>query len=173
MVGVALSARLRARSSSRFKPAPTTRMDDTMPVRVQRKRAKDWRMPPNAVYVGRGTKWGNPFVVGRHGTAQECVELFALCLYGYLCISTDDDTYQAQKRLREAVRDDICALEGKDLACWCRAGKPCHADVLLQVANWKPPLPAPADALLKARKERTEQVQAATRKLLEVRNKRA
>ena len=35
-----------------------------MPIRVQRKRTKGWRMPANTVYVGRPTKWGNPYVVG-------------------------------------------------------------------------------------------------------------
>ena len=36
-----------------------------MPERVQRKRTKGWKMPPNTVYVGRGSKWGNPFIVGQ------------------------------------------------------------------------------------------------------------
>ena len=34
------------------------------PIRIQRKRTKGWRMPPNTVYVGRPTIWGNPFPVG-------------------------------------------------------------------------------------------------------------
>lgn len=35
-------------------------------------------MPENTVYVGRGSKWGNPFIVGEHGMAKECAERFAL-----------------------------------------------------------------------------------------------
>ena len=38
------------------------------PVRIQ-KRSKGWKMPENTVYVGRPTKWGNPFVVGKPGGA--------------------------------------------------------------------------------------------------------
>ena len=97
-----------------------------MPKRIQRKRTKGWKMPPNAVYVGRPTKWGNPCTVGEPHpydsadgeplTAQECVDI-------YRCL------YFSPKALEE--------LRGKDLACWCRLDQPCHADVLLELANTK------------------------------------
>jgi len=45
----------------------------TNPIRIQRKRTKGWKKPENAVYVGRGSEWGNPFVVGIDGTAEECI----------------------------------------------------------------------------------------------------
>lgn len=43
-----------------------------MPKRIQRKRSKGWRMPAGAVYVGRGTKWGNPFTIEEEN-GQWCV----------------------------------------------------------------------------------------------------
>jgi hypothetical protein len=46
------------------------------PVRIQRRRAKGWRLPDNTVVVDRSTPWGNPFVVGRDGNAARCVELY-------------------------------------------------------------------------------------------------
>jgi hypothetical protein len=102
-----------------------------MPERIQRKRSKGWKMPMDTVVVTRGTKWGNPAIVnarvrpgsgGAHApnfpTAEEAVDFF-----------------------REYIKhcpDLIAALpelRGKHLACWCGAGQPCHADVLLKLAN--------------------------------------
>ena len=84
-----------------------------MPTGIQRKRTRGWRMPPNTVYVGRPTKWGNPFKVSGldHKTA---VALF-----------------------ERNVLPDLPAheLRGKNLACWCPLDQPCHRDVLLQAAN--------------------------------------
>jgi hypothetical protein len=81
-------------------------------------------MPDGAVYVGRPTKWGNPFAIGaphpEHGrrmTRDEAIDLYAA--------SVDDD-------LAAAARAE---LRGKDLVCWCAPDARCHADVLLQLAN--------------------------------------
>lgn len=101
----------------------------TVPTRIQRKRTKGWKMPENTVYVGRPTKWGNQFEIGRYNfvlrrelTAQDCV-----------------DRYRAKIENRSMFRFDefdvVVELEGKDLACWCPFGEPCHADVLLELAN--------------------------------------
>jgi len=99
------------------------------PKRIQRKRAKGWKMPPNAIYVGRPTKWGNPYrigqTVGPHDepmTAQEAV----MCYSGYIVANQ-----QGGLRFRLPIEH----LHGKDLACWCRLDQPCHADVLLELAN--------------------------------------
>lgn len=106
------------------------------PLRIQRKRAKGWRMPENTVCVDRSTKWGNPFVVGEHGTRAECVHLYENLLCGHICISCG-----VQPSLLMAYRAMVIAyrheLKGKNLACWCKAG-PCHADVLLDVARLAP-----------------------------------
>lgn len=88
------------------------------PKRIQRKRTKGWRMPENAVYVGRPTKWGNPYSVSVWGTRERALGEFR-ALMG---------------RWPEFVEMTL-ELRGKDLACWCPLDQPCHADVLLELAN--------------------------------------
>lgn len=88
------------------------------PRRIQRRRAQGWRMPLGAVYVGRPTKWGNPFVVGRDGTAAECVDLYRAIASGYLCITKPAVDVKDQELARKAMDD---------------AQR--HADVLLEIAN--------------------------------------
>jgi len=98
-----------------------------IPKRIQRKRTKGWKMPPNTVYVGRGSKWGNPFKVGNPDneermefTLDESLKNYKLWLLGKI---------QVTKEL------DLSELKGKDLACWCPLDKRCHADILLELAN--------------------------------------
>lgn len=92
-----------------------------MPKRIQLSRAKGWRMPPNTVNVARPGKWGNRYSVAEYGR-ELAVFNHMLWIRGILLIDP--------KRLEP--------LRGKDLACWCKPGEPCHADVLLELAN--PPL---------------------------------
>ena len=110
-------------------PTPAPR-----PVRVWLRRTKGWRMPPNTVKVTRGTgmRWGNPYVVGDHRitrqtpgqpyaepTPENCVKWF-----------------RAHVVETPGMIDKIRAeLRGKNLACWCRPGAPCHANILLEIAN--------------------------------------
>ncbi len=89
-----------------------------MPKRIQRKREKGWRMPEGAVYVGRPGIFGNPF-----STAEEFREW--IC-----CVASLTLTREWQECL-----DRIPELRGKDLACWCPLDQPCHADVLIELAN--------------------------------------
>lgn len=105
------------------------------PQRIQRRRAKGWQMPDNAVYVGRPTKWGNPFVVGQDGTRKDCLDLYWYLVFHILCISKSAEHVEAQQRVRRAMNTDLRELRGKDLACWCPLDKPCHADCLLVIAN--------------------------------------
>ena len=92
--------------------------DSKMPKRIQRKRTKGWRMPHNTVYVGRPTKWGNPYRIGDMGLTRETViEAYE----NYL------------RRVLVAYPDFLDELRGKDLACWCPLDKPCHADVILKI----------------------------------------
>ena len=70
------------------------------------------------VYIGRPTKWGNPFVIGKDGTREEVVEKYELWL--------KDNT--------ELVNEAKKELKGKTLACWC-SPLACHGDVLIRVAN--------------------------------------
>ena len=94
-----------------------------MPHRIQRKRTKGWRMPPSTVYVGRPTKWGNPFR-GQGQPAEVLTEMYAHVL--------ENDMGWPLKCSLEEVRRE---LRGKNLACWCPLDQPCHADVLLELAN--------------------------------------
>lgn len=90
------------------------------PFRVTLSRQKGWRMPPNTVKVCRPGRWGNPYRVGVDGDQAECVELFSR-------------NWSMFETLNHA--DIVKHLRGKNLACWCKAGTPCHADVLLSLAN--------------------------------------
>lgn len=114
--------------------------------RTQRKRAKGWKMPPNTVSVTRPGPYGNPYTIkdareaGYKGpdaeVAQMCVDLF-------------------RRDWRETMRSAamhprhpfmpfgkpvyLGPLVGKNLACWCKPGAPCHADVLLEIVSALPP----------------------------------
>lgn len=81
-------------------------------------------MPPNTVYVGRPTQWGNPCKAGdwcigftTRQTAESAVRIFRM-----------QATILKNKLAMEELR-------GKNLACWCPLDQPCHADVLLEIAN--------------------------------------
>jgi len=94
--------------------------------RIQIRRTKGWRKPEGAVIVDRRTRWGNPYRVGDTDywgdeyTVEDCVRLFR---------------YSAVELWIDYVEDVRRELAGKDLACWCSIGAPCHADVLLELAN--------------------------------------
>jgi len=108
------------------------------PQRIQLSRARGWRKPEGTIVVARPGRWANPFRVGslvvdvdtrrtRTLTAEDAVAGYRAALlagrlpmYGGAPITVDD------------VRRE---LAGHDLACWCPPGQPCHADVLLELAN--------------------------------------
>lgn len=115
-----------------------------MPKRIQRKRTKGWRMPKGAVYVGRPTIWGNPFV------ADTRCQICHLLLQGSAGAAEAFHRHVHDEKLFDLLYDefeafhcnDICCiddwvkpLKGRDLACWCPLDQPCHADVLLELAN--------------------------------------
>lgn len=108
--------------------------------RIQRKRTKGWKMPPNTVSVTRPGKWGNPFIVDRDGDAAHCVHLFRLMLtQGPRPMPPP--TRKQQSRYILHAKYCLWQLRGRDLACYCPLDQPCHADVLLELAN----TPASAD----------------------------
>lgn len=119
----------------------------SIPKRIQRKRTKGWRMPVGSVYVGRTTKWGNPFKVGIHGDAGECVAFYRQTFEAIRLNTFHKLPARFQKAWREHhatwlpiwidvwVTSEAWGLRGKDLACFCRLDAPCHADVLLELAN--------------------------------------
>lgn len=110
------------------------------PVRIQLSRRKGWKMPANTVNVARPGPWGNPFVVGKDGDRAYCVELYKHMLNGFLpIVNKGDATVESLTKTRRFIAENVETLRGKNLACWCRLdGKPCHADVLLEIANGKP-----------------------------------
>ena len=98
--------------------------ETTLPKRIQRKRTKGWRMPPNSKYVGRPTKYGNEYELPKE---------------------PHPDDYEIAARIYESklrkgqlpfTRADIRReLRGWNLVCWCPLTRACHVDVLLKVAN--------------------------------------
>ena len=107
------------------------------PVRIQRKRTKGWKMPPNTKYVGRTTQWGNPFEVEGEVTPEVAIQRFALHLhdyFGWVENETKRAFYPFSVKSTE-FKDWLKPLKGKNLACWCPLDKPCHADILLKIAN--------------------------------------
>lgn len=110
------------------------------PQRIRLSRARGWRMPANTVKVDRTTKFGNPFIVGEGGLGRaECVKYFQLLCLGKMCISISHACCDRQKKFIKHAKAHLGDLRGKNLACWCPLGQPCHADVLLDIANRKAP----------------------------------
>lgn len=121
-----------------------------MPERVQQRRAKGWRKPENTVSVARPSRWGNPFritpsglpdfpwqvrsptvdhLLGLHDSEESArahvVELFEMHIGPMGSFEYDSETLAK-------LRHD---LGGKNLMCFCPLDQPCHADVLLAIAN--------------------------------------
>ena len=115
--------------------APKTVLNSRLPIRVQRRRTKGFKLPINTVCVTRGTKWGNPFIVGIHGTKEECLKSFKILCSGYLCMSISKPTIDTQKKYMETIKNNLQELRGKNLACFCSLKDDCHADLLLEWAN--------------------------------------
>lgn len=90
-------------------------MSNTTRPKVWNKR--DPNCPKEAIYVGRPTKWGNPFTVAEYGRGK-ALELYKNWIKSKLPLSPSD----------------VKELKGKDLVCWCKP-RPCHADVLLEIIN--------------------------------------
>ena len=91
------------------------------PQRVQLKRSAGWKMPANTLKVDRTTRWGNPFHAVTPADRPAAVARYRRWIF-----------QAGQKSLRtEAKR----CLRGAQLACWCPLDGPCHADILLRIAN--------------------------------------
>jgi Domain of unknown function (DUF4326) len=117
-----------------------------MPIRIQRKRTAGWRMPENTVSVTRPGPFGNPFVVGGYfkigngGNGMTMIraleEKYADKSYTILKTAQEAvDMFREYKKRYPYKQEEIAKIKGKDLACWCKPGDPCHADVLLEIAN--------------------------------------
>lgn len=134
-----------------------------IPVRVQRKRVKGWKMPENTVYVGRGSRWGNPFRVIQYSDkkwaiktdgSDKCSEILtkhchavydtkreavidAIKCYDFwlLPYSHKEGSMMDFYQSMAVMDDALLSLKGKHLACWCRLDEQCHADLLLKLVN--------------------------------------
>lgn len=119
------------------------------PRRVQLSRAKGWRMSENTVKVDRSTGFGNPFPITKCTSTHMGVTkpIFQIGTWAGPAMWLRDTKAEAQQisvsayrawlnqPAQHPLRDRIAMLRGKNLACWCRLDAPCHADVLLELAN--------------------------------------
>lgn len=74
--------------------------------------------PSDAVYIGRGSEWGNPFIIGQDGTRDDVIALY-------------QEMVEGSPDLRARIKRE---LRGKDLVCFCKPAA-CHGDIILAVAN--------------------------------------
>lgn len=130
-------------------------------LRVQRRRTRGFKMLEDVIYVGRGSKWGNPFKLcgdmiyvdaghrrkilskwvcygnqnprfdGGGFVKADVVKLFRDLLMDVNSHETEPDIRNKFLFMRNRIRD----LEGKKLACWCSLDSCCHADALIELAN--------------------------------------
>jgi hypothetical protein len=123
-----------------------------MPERIQMRRTKGWRKRAGVIYVGRPSKWGNPFVIG--GSLQRGDDLWPFIERGrsktsnrFLASASDETVKILDPTIAVELYADylaqnsplrIAALEelaGHDLGCWCPIGAPCHGDYLVDLVN--------------------------------------
>lgn len=109
------------------------------PRRIQLKRQKGWCAPDNTIKIDRSTRYGSPFSVEIYGV-ERSLKMYEAWLTGTM---TDEGIVAAfpgiiathlQAR-RKGVLATLPKLQGKNLACWCAEGEPCHGDLLLKLAN--------------------------------------
>jgi len=128
------------------------------PVRVQLSRRKGWRMPDNTVKVDRTTRFGNPFnfrdpshcwtalaygekgnPAGRHAASVKAFREWVTSAHGMMIggagLFIGDKPIAVSPTEQAGTPPDLTPLRGKNLACWCPLDQPCHADVLLEIAN--------------------------------------
>jgi hypothetical protein len=113
-----------------------------MPERIQRKRERGWKMPPNTVCVTRPSVWGNPFAAPN---PEMAVEAYRRLISGgtqsfnmgpgKLQFARNANRRTLHWNFASFVCENIGSLRGKNLACFCPLGSPCHADILLEIAN--------------------------------------
>lgn len=108
------------------------------PRRIRRRRVKGWRKPRNTVCVTRPGTFGNPFTLkAAHEAgyktydAASAVRDFRAWLNGSREVWMGEQSEQKCAALLRRLPE----LRGKNLACWCALDAPCHADVLLEIAN--------------------------------------
>lgn len=126
-----------------------------MPERVKLSRQKGWRIPEGTIIVSRPSHWGNPFKVYQHCKpgmldgkrhegdwgVEDTGRLGAPMGHGWTRLGAHKAAVAAYRKVVEEQYPEsmqpylVLALGGHDLACWCPLDLPCHADVLLELAN--------------------------------------
>lgn len=108
-----------------------------VPKRVQLSRAKGYRKPEGAIVVARPSKWGNP-----HRIATGCRSTDAINRAVVVGLFERDLLHALHRPWTtpstiefRIIAESLGELRGHDLACWCPLDRPCHADVLLRLAN--------------------------------------
>ncbi len=118
-----------------------------MPERLQLSRRMGYRKPEGAIVVARPSRWGNPFPIGEEVqvsvvageiamitmTRAMAVDCYRDLMRGRL--RRDPDDHPDDAAYVQRWHDGLAELRGHDLACWCPLDQPCHADVLLELAN--------------------------------------
>ena len=138
-----------------------------MPERIQLSRAKGWRKPENTTVVARPSKFGNPITMSDVGAQYPSLDdraIATLVVRDFEVLAKNGTLHFPNWRRLGGERGPIrwnyppldeirSELAGKNLACWCPLDQPCHADVLLAIANPAPeptgPIPALAAAQIK------------------------
>jgi hypothetical protein len=119
-----------------------------MPERIQLRRSKGWRKPPGVVVVSRPSRWGNPYRVVR---VAICVTLVRWSGPHWHVVWPDGGSWCFESKRAAAARAaelfrwwllgdpdlmrQLRELAGRDVACWCALGDPCHGDEILELAN--------------------------------------
>lgn len=107
---------------------------NAIPCRIRRKRTKGFKTPANTVYVGRGSAWGNPYFLDNGQVKLHTAKGIWIEGAGDINIVVAMFKQRIERRISEGDVD-ISQLRGKNLSCWCGVNDPCHADVLLELAN--------------------------------------
>jgi hypothetical protein len=92
-------------------------------------------MPENTIYVGRATKFGNPFIIGKDGTREECLESYKEYMEELIIVDFDVNNLIINKMKPRWIVLGVPELKGHNLMCFCKEELPCHADLLLKLAN--------------------------------------
>jgi hypothetical protein len=118
--------------------------ESTKPKRIQRKRTKGWKMPPNTLCVTRPGRLGNPFHIGGWFALDVMGMSYCEATEGFqderfTLIETPEQSIALFREYRQKYRLAPAELkkvrEADYIACWCPLDQPCHADVLLEIAN--------------------------------------
>lgn len=128
---------------------------DVLPVRIQLRRTKGWRLPEGAVRCARPGPYGNPFRVGGYFMIGDpnpravfrmsyCETFVRPAPSGFTLIESNEQAVEWFRRYSKGWSPEYLArvrreLAGHDLGCFCALDQPCHVDVLIELAN--PALP--------------------------------